>query len=60
MLCTFLTIYVGQGQNRLNLPGSLRPADKMRAERIEIDGEVRISLSLSLPSQFVTHVHLSL
>lgn len=58
VLCSFLTIYVGQGQNRLNLPGSLRPADKMRAERIEIDGEVHISVSLSPVS--VSRVHLSL
>lgn len=54
-LCSFLTIYVGQGQNRLNLPGSLRPKDKMRAERIGIDGGVQIYSPLSLPlSLFVS------
>lgn len=48
-LCSFLTIYVGQGQNRFNLPGSLRPEDKMRAERMGIDGRVQIYPPLSLP-----------
>lgn len=67
-LCSFLTIYVGQGQNRLNLPGSLRPEDKMRAERMGIDGRVQIysplslsqslslSLSLAQASQSLTEV----
>lgn len=55
-LCSFLTIYVGQGRNRLNLPGFLRPKDKMRAERIGIDGGVQIYSPPSLPlSLFVSH-----